>query len=156
MEGRGERHRREEERREQPSQRSRREQRGSFQSIFSGFSEELLAEAYNIPETVARRLQEDDNRRGIIVRCQDEMRRMMRPDEDEQEGQRRLVNGLEETICTIKYQYNLDTQQESDVFSRQAGRVNIVNRHKLPILRYLDMSAEKGHLFPVNHMDSDS
>lgn len=139
---------RQEERQEQRSQRSRREQRGSFQNIFSGFSEELLAEAYNIPDTIARRLQEDDNRRGVIVKCQDEMRRMMRPDEDEQEGQRQLVNGLEETLCTTRIRHNLDTQTESDVFSRQAGRVNIVNQHKLPILRYLDMSAEKGHLFP--------
>lgn len=81
---------------------------------------------------------------------------MMRPDEDEQEGQRPLDNGLEETLCTTRIRHNLDTQTESDVFSRQAGRVNIVNQHKLPILRYLDMSAEKGHLFPVIHMDSES
>ncbi|XP_041006000.1 11S globulin seed storage protein 2-like [Juglans microcarpa x Juglans regia] len=133
--------------RERTRQRRSRQQRVGFQSLFSGFSEELLAEAYNIPVNIARRLQEDDSQRGIIVRCQEEMRRMIRPDEDRQEGQRWL-NGLEETVCTTRIRHNLDTQSESDFVSRQGGRVNIVNMHKLPILRFMDMSAEKGHLFP--------
>lgn len=125
------------------------QKRIGFQNLFSGFSEELLAEAYNIPINIARRLQEDDSQRGIVVRCQEEMRRMIRPDEEREQGER-WVNGLEETICSARIRYNLDTLSESDFVSRQGGRVNIVNRHKLPILQYLDMSAEKGHLFPVH------
>ncbi|KAG6719082.1 hypothetical protein I3842_04G185800 [Carya illinoinensis] len=67
----------------------------------------------------------------------------------EQHGQgRRLVNGLEETLCNERIRHNLDTQTELDVFSKQVGRVNIVNQHTLPILQHLDMSAEKGHIFP--------
>ncbi|KAG6658784.1 hypothetical protein CIPAW_04G186700 [Carya illinoinensis] len=67
----------------------------------------------------------------------------------EQHGQgRRLVNGLEETLYNERIRHNLDTQTELDVFSKQVGRVNIVNQHTLPILQHLDMSAEKGHIFP--------
>lgn len=121
----------------------------NFQNIFSGFSAELLAEAYNIPVEIVRRMQENDER-GLLVKCKEEMRRIVRADEEqeEEEGQRR-VNGLEETICSSRIRHNMDTRSESDVVSRQGGRVNIVNQHKLPILRHLDMSAEKGHLFPV-------
>jgi hypothetical protein len=137
----------------EPRQGHRGQQRDghNFQNIFSGFSAELLAEAYNIPVEIVRRMQENDER-GLLVKCQDEMRHIVRADEDEEEeeeeGQRR-VNGLEETVCTSRIRHNMDTRSESDIVSRQAGRVNIVNQHKLPILRHLDMSAEKGHLFPV-------
>lgn len=127
----------------------------NFQSLFSGFSEELLAEAYDIPINIARRLQEDESRRGIIVRCQDEMRRMIRPDEEREDQERRWTingeeeNGVEETICTTRFRHNMNTLCESDIVSRQAGRIHLVNQHKLPILRFLDLSAEKGRLFPV-------
>jgi hypothetical protein len=135
-------------------QRQREQQRDSqnFQNIFSGFNTELLAEAYNIPVEIVRRMQENDER-GLLVKCQEEMRHIIRADEDEEdedESQRqRRLNGLEETVCTSRLRHNMDTRSESDIVSRQAGRVNIVNQHKLPILRFLDMSAEKGHLFPV-------
>lgn len=136
-------------------QRQHEQQRDSqnFQNIFSGFNTELLAEAYNIPVEIVRRMQENDER-GLLVKCQEEMRGIIRADEDEEdeedEAQRqRRLNGLEETVCTTRLRHNMDTRSESDIVSRQAGRVNIVNQHKLPILRFLDMSAEKGHLFPV-------
>lgn len=133
-------------------QQQREQQRDSqnFQNIFSGFNTELLAEAYNIPVEIVRRMQENDER-GLLVKCQEEMHRIIRADEDEEdEGQRqRRLNGLEETVCTTRIRHNMDTRSESDIVSRHAGRVNIVNQHKLPILQFLDMSAEKGHLFPV-------
>jgi hypothetical protein len=122
--------------------------RASRTYLVAGFSAELLAEAYNIPVEIVRRMQENDER-GLLVKCQEEMRCIITADEEEEEEWQRRVNGLEETICTTRIRHNTDTRSESDIVSWQAGRVNIVNQHKLPILRYLDMSAEKDHLFPV-------
>lgn len=135
--------------------RQQQQQGGSFefQNIFAGFDTELLAEAFNTEPEIVRSMQEPGNR-GFIVRVQQPMR-FVTPDEQQQgqtpferrrQGGGAASNGLEETICSSKILYNLDNQREADVFSRQAGKLNVVNEHKLPILSYLDLSAEKGHL----------
>ncbi|KVI12372.1 11-S seed storage protein, conserved site-containing protein [Cynara cardunculus var. scolymus] len=131
------------------------QQQGSFnfQNIFSGFDTELLAEAFNSDPQIVRAMQESRNR-GLIVTVQQPMQ-FVTPDE-QQQGQSRQqqagrgggLNGLEETICSAKLLYNLDSQREADVYSRQAGKLNYVNQHKLPVLSYLDLSAEKGYLQP--------
>ncbi|KAI7979034.1 hypothetical protein LOK49_Contig544G00001 [Camellia lanceoleosa] len=43
---------------------------------------------------------------------------------------------------------NIDKLKEADIYSKQADRINIVNQHKLPILYFLDMSTERGNLYP--------
>lgn len=78
-------------------------------------------------------MQENDER-GLLVKCQEEMYRIIRANEEEEEEWQRQVNGLEETICTTRIRHNTDTRSEFDIVSWQAGRVNIVNQHKLPIL----------------------
>ncbi|CAK9323542.1 unnamed protein product [Citrullus colocynthis] len=136
---------------------SRREIRGSksddLVNIFNGFDQEFLAEAYNIPTELARRMKEERSS-GLIVRCDEEMS-FLTPELEEEELSESPFsrrgedsNGLEETICTARVQHNMNTQREADLFSREAGRVNILNQLKLPILRFIGMSAEKGHLFP--------
>ncbi|KAL4030453.1 hypothetical protein IC575_008690 [Cucumis melo] len=125
-------------------------------NIFSGFNKDFLEEAYNIPSDLAKKMQEERSR-GLIVKCDEEMS-FMTPEEGEEElstspfsRREEDSNGLEETICTAKVQHNMNTQREADAYSREAGRVNILNQLKLPILRFMGMSAEKGHLFPVKH-----
>lgn len=87
--------------------------------------------------------------RGVIVQVRERMQ-FVTPDEQQQERrQRSPSNGLEEKICSSKLFYNLDNQREADFFSEQAGKLNIVNEHKLPILSYMDLAAEKGHLQQV-------
>lgn len=136
---------------------SRREIRGSksddLVNIFNGFDQEFLAEAYNIPTELARRMKEERSS-GLIVKCDEEMS-FLTPELEEEELSESPFsrrgedsNGLEETICTARVQHNMNTQREADLFSREAGRVNILNQLKLPILRFIGMSAEKGHLFP--------
>ncbi|GKA57632.1 11S globulin seed storage protein 2-like protein [Tanacetum coccineum] len=129
----------------------------NFQNIFAGFDTELLAESFNSDPQIIRAMQESGER-GLIVKVQQPMQ-FVTPEEEQQQwqpqkqkqGQRGqhgggASNGLEEKICSSKILYNLDTQREADIFSRQAGKLNMVNEHKLPILSYLDLSAEKGHL----------
>ncbi|XP_074286890.1 11S globulin seed storage protein 2-like isoform X1 [Silene latifolia] len=130
-----------------------------FQNIFSTFDSELMAEAFNVPEDLIKRMQQSQDR-SLIVRAEKGQMRILSPrsleEEEEDEERRRSkymgllddVNGLEETVCTMRLRHNLDNRREADVFSRRGGRLNIVNQHKLPILRELDMSVEKGHMFP--------
>ncbi|CAN1292171.1 11S globulin seed storage protein 2 [Linum perenne] len=108
-------------------------------NIFQGFDEELIAESFNVPAETVRRMQSDN--RGMIVRCQEEGGRYSTNEETE--------NGVEETYCSMKIKHNLEKPLQADVFTRDAGKINIVNRDKLPILGYLDMSAERGTLMPV-------
>ncbi|XP_010046000.2 11S globulin seed storage protein 2 [Eucalyptus grandis] len=148
----------------QQGQQSRRRQSGRYnsQNIFQAFDTEILAESFNVPIEIAQKLQQQSNR-GIMINVREKMR-VVAPDEDEEydeeydeEQEERMrrrrgpltsQNGFEETFCTMKIKQNIDIRREADVFSRQAGRVNIVNMHKLPILRYMDMSAERGRLLP--------
>lgn len=130
--------------------------RDTFQNIFRAFDEELMSEAFNVPREVVRKMQQENEERGIIVNVQQGMR-VIRPSEEEEEEQEQRQrgqgsNGFEETFCTTKLRTNLDNPREADVYSRQAGRLNIANQDKLPILRFLDLSAEKGNLYPVMHL----
>lgn len=126
-------------------------------NIFSGFNQELLAEAYNIPLHLAKKMQEERGD-GLIVKCDEEMSFMAAEEEEEELSaspfwrRQEESNGLEESICTARVVHNMNTQREADVYAREAGRVNILNQLKLPILRFMGMSAEKGHLFPVNNI----
>ncbi|GKB62436.1 11S globulin seed storage protein 2-like protein [Tanacetum coccineum] len=132
----------------------------NFQNIFAGFDTELLAESFNSDPQIIRAMQESGER-GLIVKAaapcnlsplQKSNNTIGNNTTNKKQGQREgqhgggASNGLEEKICSSKILYNLDTQREADIFSRQAGKLNLVNEHKLPILSYLDLSAEKGHL----------
>ncbi|XP_060180852.1 11S globulin seed storage protein 2-like [Lycium barbarum] len=135
----------------------RRQSTQRFQNIFRAFDTELMAEAFNVPQELVRRMQEEQSERGLIVNVKEGMR-MVRPDEEEEfkERPRRgqqwweeaTGNGLEENICTMKIRTNMQHRRQADLFSRQAGKINHVNRQKLPILKYMDMSASKGTLYP--------
>ncbi|XP_021768838.1 11S globulin seed storage protein 2-like [Chenopodium quinoa] len=128
--------------------------RGKINNIFRPFAPELLSEAFDVPEDLIRKMQQTENR-GLIIRVdKGEMRILSPGSEQDYDDERRRkyvgldVNGLEETICTMRLRHNLDNRREADVYSRHGGRLNIVNEHKLPILRHLDMSVEKGNMFP--------
>ncbi|KAL9661299.1 hypothetical protein QQ045_026123 [Rhodiola kirilowii] len=119
-----------------------------FQNIFSGFDSRLLAQAFGVSPELLERMQQETER-GFIVNAQEMS--LIRPEEETEEqgrGRGRKMNGLEETMCSSRIRYNLDRKGEAEVYSREAGRINVVNENKLPILQYLDMSAERAHLFP--------
>lgn len=122
--------------------------RETFHNIFNAFDEQLMAEAFNIPVEIVRKMQNEDER-GLIVKVKGGTK-VIRPDEGHQEeyGGDQDSNGLEETLCNVKIRTNIDNQRQVDIYSRQAGSLNIVNHHKLPILRSMDMGAERGRLSP--------
>ncbi|KAJ4955460.1 hypothetical protein NE237_012243 [Protea cynaroides] len=106
-------------------------------------------------EETARRLQgENDDNRGAIVHVERGLQ-VIRPSrgEEEEEGEqgerrgRRYENGLEETICNARLRENVDNPTRADVYSKQGGHISSLNSHKLPILNYLQLSAERGVLY---------
>ncbi|WCJ38351.1 11S globulin seed storage protein 2 [Euphorbia peplus] len=118
----------------------------TFQNVLSALDEEILAESFNVGTDVVRRMKQNDGM-GLIVKCNEDMS-MIKPDEEEAQEMRRMDNGIEETMCSMKVRYNLETAREADYYTRDAGRINLVNDQKLPILSLMDMSAERGMLMP--------
>ncbi|XP_057472850.1 11S globulin seed storage protein 2-like [Actinidia eriantha] len=109
-----------------PPREGRHSQQGqeTFQNVLRGFNEELMAKAFNAPVEI--------------------------PDEREEREYERepRSNGLEETWCTMRLHQNIDDHKEADAYSSGAVQLNIVNQHKLPILRFMDMRAEKALYMP--------
>ncbi|KAJ8899462.1 hypothetical protein K2173_018436 [Erythroxylum novogranatense] len=120
-----------------------------LQNVFRAFDKEMIAEAFNIPINIVRKMQQSSSSE-LIVKCEREIR-IMTPDQEEQRERYDGMpkNGLEQTFCTMKIKHNIDIQREADVYTKQARKINIANEQKLPILRYIYMSPERGHLVPV-------
>ncbi|CAA0832176.1 12S seed storage protein CRA1 [Striga hermonthica] len=130
----------------------------TFQNIFRAFDSTLMAEAFNVSPDIIKRMQAEEEKRGLIVLARERMS-FIRPEEEEEEqykyGPRQSDNGLEETFCSMKIRTNIENRKDADIYSRQAGKVHMVDRHKLPILQYMDMSAEKGILYPNAMLSPD-
>jgi hypothetical protein len=123
---------------------------------------------------MGRRLQSNDDNRRHIVRVEGELQvlrpprsreqwereeRQEREHERESERQRRQggrgrgrgrdENGLEETICSLRLRENIGDRSRADIYTEQAGRINTLNSNNLPVLRWLQLSAERGDLYRV-------
>ncbi|KAL6505213.1 11s globulin seed storage protein 2 [Orobanche gracilis] len=129
--------------------------RQTFQNIFQAFDSDLMAEAFNVSPDIVKRMQTEEEERGLIVIARERMS-FISPEEErprEEWGSQQSDNGLEETLCAMNIRTNIEDMSEADIYSRQAGKINLVDRHKLPLLAYMDLSAEKGNLYP-NAMSS--
>ncbi|OIT27793.1 PREDICTED: legumin B-like [Nicotiana attenuata] len=124
-------------------------------NILSGFDAQLLSDAFNVDPEIIRRLQEQAPERGVIVRA--ENLRFLQPEESEEEQQQQWqqgrrggswpLNGLEETFCTMKLRENIGHPTRADVYNPRGGRISTVNGLTLPILNFLQLSAERGTLY---------
>ncbi|GER52263.1 11S seed storage globulin B [Striga asiatica] len=114
-------------------------------NIFAGFEQEFLAEALNVDPDIIRWLQGKENNMGAIIRT--ESLGLVLPEwgshEKEREGG--YANGL-------KIRENIDNPSKADVYNPRAGRVTRLNGHKLPILNYLRLSADRGVLYKVGYL----
>ncbi|KAF5736748.1 hypothetical protein HS088_TW14G00901 [Tripterygium wilfordii] len=145
---------------ERERQSRHRRPRGSQQdnagSVLSGFSERILAEAFNIDTNLAQKIQNRKDRRGIIVQVREELRVVMpesgrEEEEHEREQGRRLqplpINGIEETFCSARMKHNIADPKHADVYTTRGGRISYLNAADLPILQHLQLSAEYGKLY---------
>ncbi|XP_047320985.1 11S globulin seed storage protein Ana o 2.0101-like [Impatiens glandulifera] len=117
-------------------------------NLFQGFETEVLAESFKVDLETAARLQGQDDNRGFIVKVGKEFE-MQRPSKYEDERRERSPrnNGFEETVCTMRIRENLDNPERADVYTAQGGRISTVNSHNLPILKQIQLSAERGVLY---------
>lgn len=109
----------------------------------------------------ARKIQgQNDETRSQIVRVEGKLGFLHPPirshaqetqqGQQEQQGQQGYDNGLEETLCNIALKEYLGDPRRADIYTPQAGRINILNRNDMPILRHLSLSAETGFLYNVS------
>jgi hypothetical protein len=125
-----------------------------------------LADAFNVDVDTARKLQCNNDNRKHIVRVQGDLQVLRPPrsrEESEreesqereserwregqrQQGGRGRENGLEETICSLRLRENIGRRSRADIYTEQVGRINTVNSNTLPVLRWLQLSAERGDL----------
>ncbi|KAG5560340.1 hypothetical protein RHGRI_003589 [Rhododendron griersonianum] len=122
-------------------------------NVFSGFDDQTLADIFNVDTETARRLQGRDDRRGMIVRVEREFE-VISPQyqgEEERERERRdnngTTNGLEETLCTFRLKENIGDPSKADVYNPRGGRVSTLNSQNLPVLGWVQLSAERGVLY---------
>ncbi|KAI3864410.1 hypothetical protein MKW92_012083 [Papaver armeniacum] len=126
-------------RQQQQRQQVRGQQDVPENNIFSGFNVETLAEAF----------WRQNDQRGNIVFVEGGLR-VVRPQQGEEEEERqqryRTTNGLEETMCSMRLKQNIANPTRADIYSEKGGRITTLNSQKLPILNYLQMSAERSSL----------
>ncbi|XP_008235678.1 PREDICTED: legumin type B-like [Prunus mume] len=140
------------------------EQQGNGNNVFSGFNTQLLAQALNVNEETARNLQGQNDNRNQIIRVRgnldfvqpprgrqerehEERQQEQLQQERQQQGGQPMVNGLEETFCSLRLKENIGNPERADIFSPRAGRISTLNSHNLPILRSLRLSAERGFFY---------
>ncbi|KAE7997828.1 hypothetical protein FH972_002429 [Carpinus fangiana] len=156
----------EDEFRQQDQQRPGQQQQGEGNNVFSGFDAEFLADAFNVNEDTARKLQGNNDNRRHIVRVEGDLQVLRPPmsreesereeseeresererERQRQQGGRGRENGFEETICTLRLRENIGRRSRADIYTEQVGRINTVNSNTLPVLRWLQLSAERGDL----------
>ncbi|XP_071714050.1 11S globulin seed storage protein 1-like [Rutidosis leptorrhynchoides] len=115
-------------------------------NIFRGFDLEILAEAFNVDQETAERLQSPDDTRGHIVMVERGLQVVRPPIQIPQQQQEGGRNGFEENVCTGKISSNINDVARADFFNPQAGWSAHLNSFKLPILQMLQLSAERGVL----------
>ena len=137
----------------------------SSENILSGFDTESLAEAMGVSRELAEKLKGRDDNRGEIVRVEEEFHvvrpsRMEEREEYEQEEERErrrasvAMNGLEQAFCSMRIKENINDPTRADIYNPNAGRITTLSSQKLPILRHLQLNAERGVVRRVKHVAS--
>ncbi|KAL9255925.1 13S globulin seed storage protein-like protein [Drosera capensis] len=125
-------------------------------NIFSGFDQELLAEALGVNVETVNKLQGQNDQRGNIVFVERSLQflspefqeeEIRREELEREERHRGRDNGLEETFCSLKLRHNINAPSETDIFNPRGGRITALNSNKLPILNFLQLSAYRVVLY---------
>ncbi|XP_022995606.1 11S globulin subunit beta-like [Cucurbita maxima] len=156
--------------REQRREQSPRKGSPNKNNIFYAYDDRVLAEIFNINVETARKLRGEDDLRRNIIKVEGELEVIKPPRshggrrgeerewEEEQEEERERErehrqrrrwadNGLEETICSLRLKENIGDASRADIYTPEAGRLSSTNSHRFPILRWLQLSAERGVLY---------
>ena len=142
----------------QGSEREQETESSSQDSIVNAFDPHLMSEMLNIPVDIVRQMQRNEKKGHLVtieqglsfVRPAEQLERGCRDEARPSSKGSQFANGLEEAYCYARIQHSLDSPEETDIYSRQAGRFKSVNSNKLPILSIVGMSVDKINLRPVN------
>ena len=157
---------------EQGRHSSRKEGSSNKNNIFYAFDDRVLAEILNINIELASKLRGGDDFRRNIIKVEGQLQVIRPPrsrggrrgeeqeweEEQEEEMQRQRErhqgrrwddNGLDETICSMRMKENIGDASRADMYTPEAGRLSTTNSHRFPILRWLQLSAERGVLYRV-------
>ncbi|KAL9436075.1 hypothetical protein AB3S75_022193 [Citrus x aurantiifolia] len=128
-------------------------------NVFCGFDTRILAEAFNVEERLVRRLRSEKDYRGAIVTVRGQLQVARPPrtqsqreyEEDSSEYERSRGryggdNGVEETMCTTKLRENIGDPSKADIYTQGAGHITTLNSFNLPVLRWIQLSAERNLL----------
>lgn len=128
-----------------------------------------MSDALGVDKELVRRIQNPEDKRGEIVRVErglqvlqpsrrsEQLQQQEQEREERGESERRgecVSNGLDEAYCTMKIRQNIGDAMLADLYNPRAGRITSLNSQKLPILRFIQMSAERGQLRRVRYMIS--
>lgn len=125
-------------------------------NLFDGFDQDLLADVFNVDRDLVKNLQGREDQRGQIIRAENfqvlspEFEEFQEEEQPHRPGRGSQPNGLEETYCTMRIRENLGRPSRADVYNPRGGRISTLNSHKLPILNWLQLSAEKGVLYQAS------
>ncbi|KAM7501464.1 hypothetical protein LguiB_000368 [Lonicera macranthoides] len=129
-------------------------------NVFSGFDTQTLAEAFGVDEETARKLKGEQDERGPIVRVERGLQTVRPPFSREEERQQQQGegrgNGLEETVCSARFRENIDDPSRADIYNPRAGRLSTLNSYNLPILRHIQLSAERQNAIMAPHWMTNS
>lgn len=130
-------------------------QKGTYNwnNIFQSMDVQLLSQAFSVSRETIKKLQNENDNRGQIIRVKEGLRYLQpRTEREKQEGGSRdaaaAMNGFEETICTMRLRENLISPERADIYTARGGSISTVNRFNLPILRFLQLSAGRASLRP--------
>lgn len=60
-----------------------------------------------------------------------------RVEEEERREEDEMVNGLEQTFCSMKFRENIDKPSHADIYNPQGERLTSLNSQKLLILNFI-------------------
>ncbi|TVU18367.1 hypothetical protein EJB05_34458, partial [Eragrostis curvula] len=128
---------------------------GSFQkdqdhyseTIFKGFSVEMLSETLGVSADVARKLQNQNDGRGEIVRVEHGLQLASCRPRRHASAQDEHVSFDDESVCTMEVAHNIENPDLINFYSPGVGRITRLNNQKLPILNLIHMSATRVDLY---------
>ncbi|URE26690.1 glutelin, partial [Musa troglodytarum] len=122
---------------EQGSQIEVRLQQIKGNNLLSGFELDPLAEALGVD-------------RELVLQASRQSEQLAREREVRQECQegRGCQSNVLEAYCSMKIRQNIGDPSRADYFNPRAGRITTLNSQKLPILRFVQMSAVRALLRP--------
>ncbi|TVU18368.1 hypothetical protein EJB05_34459 [Eragrostis curvula] len=114
--------------------------------IFKGFSVEMLSETLGVSADVARKLQNQNDGRGEIVRVEHGLQLASRP-RRQATAEHEHVSFDDESVCTMEVAHNIENPDLADFYSRGVGRITRLNNQKFPILNLIKMSVTRVDLY---------